>query len=397
MCGFLLWLISFSGCSESEEIGPSLNGKNTAYTLQKSIDSPINGTVTFGERSDGSILIVVDLYGTKSGEIYPVSINYNTAIEGGKLAIRLDSIDGSTGSSATVIHSLDDGQPITYEQLLLFDGHLMITDAMTTQTFAQADIGQNALTGAFEEYDLATNNGSGVKGKVTFYERLNKQTLISVVLENTSNEIMYPVLVHNNNLLEKGNSVLTLATVDGATGRGVSQVTHLEAKAGGTRMTYKDWVSYDGSVTVYEGNMEDQSIPAHGDIGQNVLTGEKVTYTIYESGTSGISGQAVFHQRKNQETLIEVLLSGGLDNVLYPVHIHTNPAGESGDRVITLLPVDGSIKGSKTNVQALDATAGGQVLTYDSLLQFNGCINVHLSEEDLMTIVAEGNMGANAI
>ncbi len=47
---------------------------------------------------------------------------------------------------------------------------------------------------------------------------------------------------------------------------------------------------------------------------------------------------------------------------------------------------------SKTSVTELD---NNLPITYDGLLTFDGYINVHLSPEDLATIVAQGNVGAN--
>ena len=53
---------------------------------------------------------------------------------------------------------------------------------------------------------------------------------------------------------------------------------------------------------------------------------------------------------------------------------------------------------SMTNVAAFDAAEGEdpEMVSYDALIEYNGYINVHLSAEELATLIAQGNIGANA-
>jgi hypothetical protein len=48
---------------------------------------------------------------------------------------------------------------------------------------------------------------------------------------------------------------------------------------------------------------------------------------------------------------------------------------------------------SMTNIMMLDDDTP---ISYEDLLTYNGYINVHLSMEQLATIVAQGNIGSNS-
>jgi len=71
-----------------------------------------------------------------------------------------------------------------------------------------------------------------------------------------------------------------------------------------------------------------------------------------------------------------------------------NTAAEGGDIAFTFAPVNGATGISKTNVAALDNdTAFG----YNEVLDYDGYINIHLSAENLGTLVAQGDIGQNEL
>jgi hypothetical protein len=49
---------------------------------------------------------------------HPAHIHFNTAAEGGDIALTLKAVDGATGKITTTFKSLDNGTAITYQQLL---------------------------------------------------------------------------------------------------------------------------------------------------------------------------------------------------------------------------------------------------------------------------------------
>lgn len=392
-------VFTFGACNDDDEVGPTLNGNNTVYVLNEVGDSGVSGTVTFAELSDGSTTVVVDLNGTSSGNIHPAHIHFNTAAEGGDIAISLEPVDGATGSSSTIVSSLDDGTAITYSQLITFDGYVNVhLSASELETIvAQGDIGQNALTGDFVAYDLNEMSNSGVSGTATFYERLNNETLVVLDLTGTPAEGMHPAHIHDNTAAEGGDIAISLNMVDGATGISRTNVSMLDEAAGGTAINYDDLISYDGYINVHLSESDLMTIVAQGDIGQNALTGESVAYPLNELNSSGVSGTATFYERLNNETLVVLDLTGTPADGMHPAHIHDNTAAEGGGIAISLNTVDGATGMSRTNVTMLDEAAGGTVVTFDDLIAYDGYINVHLSASELETVVAQGDIGQNAL
>jgi len=123
-----LFLVSMSliisGCSKDDSSTKSSTSVKV-YTLSPVSNSKISGKVTFKKNEDGSTTILLEINGS-STDIHPAFIYLNNVETGGQVAITLAPIDCDCESSSTVITTLDDGTPITYEQLLKFDGHIKI-------------------------------------------------------------------------------------------------------------------------------------------------------------------------------------------------------------------------------------------------------------------------------
>ncbi|RZS92573.1 CHRD domain-containing protein [Aquimarina brevivitae] len=119
---------------------------------------------------------------------------------------------------------------------------------------------------------------------------------------------------------------------------------------------------------------------------------EATAYTLAEVGGSGVSGTATFTKVNATTTRIDVALEGTPAGGDHPMHIHMNDAATGGGIAITLTNVDGDTGLSTTTVTALDDDTA---ITYEGLIDYNGYINVHLSANELATIVAQGNIGSN--
>ena len=113
-----------SGCSKDDSSAKSSTSVKL-YTLSPVSNSKISGKVTFSKNEDGSTTVLLEINGS-SKDVHPAFIYFNNAATGGEVAITLNPIDCDCESSTTIVATLDDGTPITYEQLLKFDGHLKI-------------------------------------------------------------------------------------------------------------------------------------------------------------------------------------------------------------------------------------------------------------------------------
>ncbi|WP_272984966.1 hypothetical protein [Leeuwenhoekiella blandensis] len=376
-----------------------LTGETKDYELvTKDVDG-ISGTATFAERKSGAALVTVMLDGTPDGGMHPGHIHNNSAAETGGIAKTLTTLDGTTGMSVTHIEALNDGTEIGYAGLLDFDGYInfhLSGDDLATLV-AQGDIGENELTGETKEYDLVTKDVPGISGTATFAERKSGAALVTVMLDGTPDGGMHPGHIHNNSAAETGGIAKTLTTLDGTTGM---SVTHIEALNDGTEIGYEGLLDFDGYINFHLSADDLATLVAQGDIGQNELTGESMTYDLGTKDVPGISGTATFEERLSGETLVTLDIDGTPAGGMHPAHIHAGAVADApGAILITLATVDGTSGMSQTNVSAYnaeDGTAnGGDAITYAEMIAIDGYINVHLSADDLGTIVAQGNVGSN--
>ncbi len=368
-----------------------LTGVSQSYSLNEKAVPGIEGAVTFYERVNGESLAVIELNNTPEGGVHPAHIHNNSAAEGGGIAVSLTPIDGTTGKSHTNIASLDDGTALNYDQLVAFDGYINVhlsSDELQT-IVAQGDIGSNALTGVSQSYSLNEKAVAGIEGTVTFFERMNGESLALIELNNTPEGGVHPAHIHNNSAAEGGGIAVSLTPVDGATGKSYTNISSLDD---GTAIDYTDLLNFDGYINVHLSAEELNVIVGQGDIGQNELTGSSVVYGLSEKAVPGISGEVTFFERKSGESLAIIDLNNTPAGGSHPAHIHNNDAATGGGIAFTFNPVNGDTGRSTTHVEQLD---DGTPFGYESIKNFNGYINVHLSSDDLSTIVAQGNIGAN--
>lgn len=384
-------LIYLSGCDDESD--PQLTGDSKTYELGPVSNPSINGTVTFAERDDDRVVITIELNGTSSGGFHPAHIHANTAAETGDIILDLNDVDGTTGRSETIVNTLNDGTPVSYDDLLDIDGYINVHESSSSlgTLLAQGDIGQNELTGDVEEYNLGQVSDPAISGIATFAKRVNEETLVTVSLDGTSDGNVHPSHIHANSAAQGGGIVIDLNDVDGTTGE---SHTNISQRNDGTAITYDEMINFNGYLNVHLSSTSLATLIAQGDIGQNELTGDKKEYMLDPVSNPAISGKATFEKRKNGAALVTVALTGTTGGNTHPSHIHANSAAQGGGIVIDLANVDGATGIGRTNVTQLN---NGTAITYDELLNFNGYLNVHLSSVNLATLIAQGDIGQNEL
>ena len=366
-------------------------GRSLTYDLGAQAVDNISGTAKFIENTDNSVTIELDLQNTPAGGMHPAHIHFNTAAEGGDIALTLGTVDGDTGKSSITTSTLNDNSPITYDQFLTYDGYINVhlsSDDLGTLV-AQGDIGQNDLTGESKVYTLNEKAVEGIDGTATFFERNNGEALAVLEINNTPENGVHPAHIHMNTAVEGGAIAFTFVSVDGNTGQSFTNVSELDDD---TTFGYEQVLDYDGYINVHLSADDLATIVAQGDIGQNELTGRSKTYELESKDVVGISGTANFAERKNNTTLVTLNLVGTEAGGVHPAHIHANDVATTGEIIAGLTAVDGATGISQTQVASL---VGGAAVTYEELLTINAYINVHFSDDDLATIVAQGNIGTN--
>ena len=145
----VMWLLVIailfsSSCKDDDEVEPILEER--VYAMQPVSDPDISGTIVFSKQNETTTLVTITLVGTTAGDMHPAHIHGNSAEMGGPIVIDLNSVDGATGQSETLVSQLDNGTPITYEGLLAFDGHanVHLSPTQMATLIAQGNIGANS-------------------------------------------------------------------------------------------------------------------------------------------------------------------------------------------------------------------------------------------------------------
>lgn len=118
---------------------------------------------------------------------------------------------------------------------------------------------------------------------------------------------------------------------------------------------------------------------------------EQISYTLKVKDVLGITGTVTFTEISATETKIDIALVGASGT--HPAHVHFNSAVETGGIAISLNAVDATGK-SSTIVTKLDDNT---TINYTQLLNFDGYVNVHESPSGLGVIIAQGDIGGNAL
>lgn len=362
-----------------------LTGATKVYTLTPVADPAVTGTLTIAKRQKGTSLVTVALTGTQAGATHNSHFHKNSVAQGGPIVINLSAVNGTTGKAVTSVDTLNTGEPITYEELLDYNGHFNVH--VGSSYVVQADIGGNELTGDTKVYIPQPVADPNVSGTLTLAKRKRGTTLVTVALTGTQPGATHNSHFHSNTIAFEGAKPITinLKAVNGTTGMAITSVDTLN---NGTPITYEELLNYNGHFNVHVGS----TYVVQVDIGQNELTGDHTHYTLSELGGSGISGEATFEKRKNGKALITLALEGTVAGVDHPAHIHANNAATGGGIVLDFRNVIGATGKSFTSVNTLK---DGTAISYDQLITFNGHINVHKSPTELAVVVTQGDIGSN--
>lgn len=374
--------------------GNKLTGEMKEYALNQKAVPGISGTATLKERRNERTLVEIQLENTPADGVHPAHIHMNSAAEGGAVAFPLTDVDGNTGMSYTDISVDGESNPVSYDELLEYDGHINVhlgAEVLGT-IVAQGDIGGNELTGTSTEYILSEAAVAGISGTATFAERKNGNALVSIVLQNTPENGVHPAHIHLNSAVEGGDIFVTLNPVDGTTGQSVSTPRKSDDDLF-QELPYEFLIIDDAHIKVHLSESELGTVVAVGDVGGNKLTGEMMMYDLSEVGGSGVSGTVKFEERMNHNTLATIMLTGTPMDGDHPAHIHEGSVANPGGIVISLNNVDGNTGMSMTHIEQNDAE---EDVSYDDIVAFDGHVKVHLSPMDLATVVAAGDIGGNS-
>ncbi|TYB77212.1 CHRD domain-containing protein [Bizionia myxarmorum] len=240
-------------------------------------------------------------------------------------------------------------------------------------------------------YTLNPVTDPSVIGDARIIKNEDASITVNIKLSGTLPGQSNPASLRLNTAAEGGVTAISLTAINGTTGRSTTTFTTFD---NGTYVTYEDLLSFDGYIDVRLDSSNPATLLAQGDIGQNELIGNSKTYSLNTRDVDGISGSVKFEERKNGEALARIELTNTIPGTLHPAHIHINTALQSGAIALTFNEIDGDTGISRTNISVLD---DGTSFLYADVMDFDGYVNVHLSSTDLGTIIAQGDLGINAL
>lgn len=261
----LSFLFLWTACSDSStgNLPDDLTGESVDYELNSSDDSTVDGNVSFDERVEGDIQVTIKLSGLDEDEEYLVGVYSNTVLDDGELLIDLKTVDGSSGERELIISVDEDGESLSYDDLLEINGHIRVYHSDDSDTIlANADIGGNALTGETLEVELEEIDESGVSGEVEFFERRNG-TVLAVIEVTGISGVENPVAhIHEE---ESDTELFTFNPIDSETGISRTNMNELED---GTPFSFEDLEELEAHIHIHPSE-SDQTVIARAELGNN--------------------------------------------------------------------------------------------------------------------------------
>ena len=264
----LLCAILFTNCGNDDAPRVITQLDSKVYNIIPYGDSAIFGSATFIKNSDFTITVQFNLSGTVDGTDLPAHLHINTAAETGGVEISFASVNGNTGQSVTIFSFTDTGTFVVFEDLLDFDGHIVIHESEDENAIvAISDIGQNELTNNFVTYPLNEADVTDIMGEIKFTERINGEALAEINLTGTPSGGTHPTHIHAGSVATAPGGILfTFTSVNGTTGYSATNVSRLNDNS---TFGYNDVLAIDGYVNVHLSSNNLMTLLAQGDIGSN--------------------------------------------------------------------------------------------------------------------------------
>lgn len=263
---FICVLVIFVNCKNDDNSLTVPTGMTKSYKVISTDLSNIEGTVEFVENDNNSTTINFTLQNTSDSFNNPIYLRRKTAYQGGDLAAIMGNLDGRTGKSSFTISKLADGQGLTYNQLLVFDGYFAIElDDNSGKLAASAHIGPNELTGKKMTYSMSFTDDFSYSGQATFAERVNGSSSLLVSLLESNENAAYPSHIHSNEEESDNIILLNLSSVESKfKGHGFSEISDLN----GSPIIYSDLLELNASIDIHDFN-DSTKVIASGGIGSN--------------------------------------------------------------------------------------------------------------------------------
>jgi len=124
---FVTGLFISCGDDNTTSISDEFTGRESEFILRQASDFPVSGKVTFKERSDFSLQVVVELNGTEGNISHPVHLHYgDLSTPDAEIAVLLNDLNATSGVSETIITVLSDESNFRFDDLTDFEGSVKV-------------------------------------------------------------------------------------------------------------------------------------------------------------------------------------------------------------------------------------------------------------------------------
>ena len=121
-------------------------------------------------------------------------------------------------------------------------------------------------------------------------------------------------------------------------------------------------------------------------------------YSLSPVGGSGIKGKVTFTENTDKSFNVKVALDSSVKDTVHVMHIHNGSIASPGGIAIPLNSITGTGAAASSETQNIKTAMQGETsvpITYDSVLVYNGYLNVHYSASRIDSLIAQTNIGKN--
>lgn len=242
-------------------------------------------------------------------------------------------------------------------------------------------------TGNSKEYQILRTNISDLTGVVEFIENTNGSTTISIQLNNTVEGINNPVSIHRNTANIGGETVLKLNNIDGKNGTSITTVQKLN---NGQSINFNELSEFDGYLAISGQDSQKGLLIGYSDLGSNVLTGNSITYSLYDIN-GAVNGATTFREREKGTSSLTVNVFNIDETTILPCALYVSPNSET-EYIHELATIKGHQNGFGFNEFT---EINGNSILYNEIFELEAYIIIG-NDATFDPFVAKGNIGVEA-
>lgn len=121
-------------------------------------------------------------------------------------------------------------------------------------------------------------------------------------------------------------------------------------------------------------------------------------YSLSAVGASRITGKVTVTENTDKSFNVKVALDSSVKDTVHVMHIHNGSIASPGGIAIPLNSITGTGGPASGETQNIKTAMMGETtvpITYDSILVYNGYLNVHYSASRIDSLIAQTNIGKN--